>query len=656
MDKLKTKENITKRENRFGLTTKLLASALLMLLTAFFLLYALSSLMAAKFDFYNSSSPDSTIRREMGIYLESLSANDLLELAVSKHALQDESSNSSYYLHSKYTVDRLEDRYSTKSSNVLYKIYDKDGELLASNFSTIPETYLVSYHTDNAGYPADGVSTYQIEAYVRSELTAKDPAYYIYHLCHAVFDMRYLSPILFAVLFFLCAADTVFLCAIVGKRKGEIGARTNFLDRIPLEVIGLLYIIAYCCIYILVDSLLYYIIDTQNVILAGILACGVYIALFILTLSLLLTFVNRIKTHTFWHSSLLIRFFCMIGRCFKRAWNALRAACKNKFVFFISGVLLLTSAVTDLFMLTAYRETGGGYFLWLLKNTCIAGLLLYTAYCQMKLADGSEKILKGNLSHKINTETLRGNYRPIAENINHIGDGLSTALAEQVKSERMKTELITNVSHDLKTPLTCIINYVDLLKAEPQGSEKAREYIEILEKQAARLKKLTEDLVETSKAASGNIPVHPEQVDLAILLSQAVGEYKDRFEARSLTTVLDISSPYLYALCDGRLTWRIIDNLLGNAAKYSLPGTRIYIAALQEEKTTRITVKNISENQLNISPEELTERFVRGDSSRHTEGSGLGLSIAKSLAELQGGTLLLHIDGDLFTATVELGS
>ncbi len=639
--------------NKFGLSTKLLVSFLLLVLTAAFLLNAAIILSAVKSDFYNSSSPDNLIRRDLTSHLKTLAANDLLELAEAKSVLRDARKDN---LYTQYTADRLEDQYSAQRSNIAYKLSDSEGSLLASNFQDPPESPLASYLTENAGYPTDEVNHYRIELYVRGDLQAHDYVYYIDTIYRAVFEMRYAAIVLCILCFLLCAAGTIFLCTIVGRRKGELGARINFFDRIPFEIIACIYLFALSCIFILADTFSYYTAAHFNIALQVILTACVYVALFVFMLPLLLTVVNRIKTRTFWRSFLFVRLCCLIGRGFRWVWRALRSAFKNKFVFFISLLLLFASAITDLFMLTAYTTTGGGYFLWLLKNTVIAGLLLYAAYCQMKLADGSEKILKGDLSHKLDTKPLCGNYKPIAENLNHIGDGLSLALAEQVKSERMKTELITNVSHDLKTPLTCIINYVDLLKAEPIESEKAKEYIAILEKQSARLKKLTEDLVETSKAASGSIPVHQEQVDLAILLSQAVGEYKDRFEARSLTTVLDIGSPYLYALCDGRLTWRIIDNLLGNAAKYSLPGTRIYITALQEEKATRITVKNISESQLNITPEELTERFVRGDSSRNTEGSGLGLSIAKSLAELQHGSLTLRIDGDLFTAILELGT
>ena len=229
---------------------------------------------------------------------------------------------------------------------------------------------------------------------------------------------------------------------------------------------------------------------------------------------------------------------------------------------------------------------------------------------------------------------------------------MDAAVARQMKSERMKTELITNVSHDLKTPLTSLISYVDLLKKEGLTSERAPEYLDVLDRQSQRLKKLTEDLVEASKASTGNIQAKLEDTDVNLLLSQAVGEYSERLAAASLTpvTTLDIAEPHI--LVDGRLLWRVFDNLLSNVTKYALPGTRVYLTTEARDGKVFVTFRNVSREPLNISAEELMERFVRGDASRNTEGSGLGLSIARSLTELNGGSLALTVDGDLFKATL----
>ena len=218
----------------------------------------------------------------------------------------------------------------------------------------------------------------------------------------------------------------------------------------------------------------------------------------------------------------------------------------------------------------------------------------------------------------------------------------------------MKTELITNVSHDIKTPLTSVINYVDLLKREGLDSESAPEYLEVLERQTGKLKRLTDDLVEASKASAGNVAVNREELDLKVLLSQAVGEYEERMNANGLVLLLETPQEEMKVRTDGRLMWRVFDNLMNNICKYSQPNTRVYVTALENGGKKQVVFRNISREQLNISPEELNERFVRGDRSRNTEGSGLGLSIAKSLTEVQGGALDIQIDGDLFKATVTI--
>lgn len=242
--------------------------------------------------------------------------------------------------------------------------------------------------------------------------------------------------------------------------------------------------------------------------------------------------------------------------------------------------------------------------------------------------------------------------RAHADALNDLGTAINTAVEERLKSERMKAELITNVSHDLKTPLTSIINYVDLLKKEHIEGEKAQEYLAVLDRKSQRLKKLTEDLVEASKASSGALTVNPERLGMVQLVTQAIGEYSERLSAAGLTLVTDLPKEELYVYADGRHLWRILDNLLGNCAKYALRGTRVYLSLTQWDGSVLLSVKNISASQLNIPAEELMERFVRGDESRTDGGSGLGLSIARSLTELQGGTFRLSVDGDLFKATL----
>lgn len=271
-----------------------------------------------------------------------------------------------------------------------------------------------------------------------------------------------------------------------------------------------------------------------------------------------------------------------------------------------------------------------------------------------RVRKGTEIIAAGNLNHQIETAHLPADLRGHAEALNNISGGLTTAVNEQMKSERFKAELITNVSHDLKTPLTSIINYVNLLKTTDQTDPRAQTYIEVLDRKSQRLKKLTEDLVEASKASTGVLAVNREKIGMAQLLDQALGEYEEKLEEKQLAVVCTVPEGESYVYADGRHLWRVIDNLLSNCAKYALEGTRVYIELVRGKGSVSLSVKNISREALNVPPERLMERFVRGEESRSTEGSGLGLSIARSLTELQGGTFELAVDGDLFKAIVTL--
>lgn len=291
---------------------------------------------------------------------------------------------------------------------------------------------------------------------------------------------------------------------------------------------------------------------------------------------------------------------------------------------------------------------------------CLAGINVTAVYFVLKtfkifrnIKDGAERIRSGELSYNIPLPGIP-EFAGLSETINKIADGLKNAVDSQVKAEHMKAELITNVSHDLKTPLTSIITYVDLLKNEGLKSENAEKYLEIIDKKSQRLKSLTEDLFEAAKANSGNIAVNFEKLNVASLINQGMGELSDKIEASGLIFKINMQPERLYVNADGKLLWRVIENLLSNVFKYALPGSRVYLEAFEGSGQVNIIIKNISAYELNIDASELMERFKRGDASRHSEGSGLGLSIAKSLTELQGGKFTLEIDGDLFKATVAL--
>ena len=271
---------------------------------------------------------------------------------------------------------------------------------------------------------------------------------------------------------------------------------------------------------------------------------------------------------------------------------------------------------------------------------------------RQRIKKGIYKIAGGEVDYKIPLNGLESDQKTIAEKINSIGEGLDTALEKNIKNERLKTDLITNVSHDIKTPLTSIINYVELLKQENFEDPKIQRYIEVLEQKSQRLKTLTEDVVEASKVSSGNIILEYMNINLVEMIQQTSGEFEEKFKARDLEEILCLPEYDIIIRADGRRLWRVLSNIYNNAAKYAMRGTRVYATLEKQENTAVFSLKNISEQPLNIPATELTERFIRGDVSRSTEGSGLGLSIAQSLTEMQGGKFELYLDGDLFKVTI----
>ena len=322
------------------------------------------------------------------------------------------------------------------------------------------------------------------------------------------------------------------------------------------------------------------------------------------------------------------------------AWKGILVYAVVVLVNALGMILAFGAGSFFVFLLTLVLDAAGLYF------------VIHTVRQLKTLQTAAQKLAAGDLTYTVDTEKMYPVLKEHGDDLNAVSVGMSRAVNERMKSERFKTELITNVSHDLKTPLTSIVSYVDLLKKEPIESEQAQEYIEVLDRQSQKLKKLTTDLVDASKASSGALPVNLEKIDLGELLRQSAGEYTEKFAAADITPVLNVPEAETYVTADGRLLWRVLDNLLGNAVKYAQSGTRLYLELTPGETETVLTLKNISREPLNIPAEELMERFVRGDGSRHTDGSGLGLSIANSLMELMGGKLTLTLDGDLFKAAL----
>lgn len=436
---------------------------------------------------------------------------------------------------------------------------------------------------------------------------------------------------------------TVYLCVGAGHKRGVDGISLHWFHRIPgdllLAVLAAGVTVAVCALVVAVDSAI-----PMYALLLAVGALSACIA--ILTLAWLVTFAARCKARTLWKNTLIWKLCRLIGRLcrwFGRLIGSAAAAVPLVWKTVVVGLAYI------LFSVLTFRGSPG---LWLLGTAAvIVGLCLW-AYQWKRIRQGTKEIIGGNPGYHIDTRRMLPDLKSHADELNNLGQAVSAAVDEQMKSERFKAELITNVSHDLKTPLTSIINYVDLLKKEDIENPTAREYIEVLDRKSQRLKKLTEDLVEASKASTGALTVNKERLDVVQLIRQATGEYEEKLTAAGLTLVLQLPETPVQINADGRHVWRVLDNLLGNCAKYALEGTRVYLDVASWNGNAVITVKNVSRQPLNIPAEQLVERFVRGDESRTTEGSGLGLSIARSLTELQGGQFSLDIDGDLFKARV----
>ena len=381
------------------------------------------------------------------------------------------------------------------------------------------------------------------------------------------------------------------------------------------------------------------------------LICGTYtMAWFLIGY---LSLVRRIKAGTLWKNSLIRTVLKWIGKCSGKLADFARAFSRNTAekikVLLVGGAFLFLQ-----FLIIGCGFTGAGVFLIILLIVDAAAVIFIIRKADGLdlIMDGLKKISDGELQYKIKTDTLTGKQKVMAEYINNIGGGLDAAVENSLKKERMQTELITNVSHDLKTPLTSIINYVDLMKRENPTDPKIQEYLRILDEKSQRLKVLTEDVVEASKASTGNIKLEMNDIDFVEMVQQVIGEFEEKFQEKNLTMMVHFTDEPSIIYADGQRMWRVLENVFGNVVKYAMEGTRVYAEISNRNKKVTFSLKNISAQPLNISADELTERFIRGDVARNTEGSGLGLSIAKSLTELQGGEFKLYLDGDLFKVMI----
>ena len=541
------------------------------------------------------------------------------------------------------TVSRnlLRDRYDPLTSNIYFKLTDKaTGEILFSTGALNKDDYSgkasAYYQQDMTTSLSDGSDvTVVYQAYLKSPLAPRDSALYVMTWVERLISARYLLIALAILLLAVCLFLFIFLLCAMGHKEGVDGIYQCWLNKIPLDLFLALLALLFFAWASFLGNIWY--IDFWYYIL---LAFGTAA----LALTLLLSVAGRAKAPGFFKNTLIYKVFAWIFRGLGRIPMVWRTMLIWVCWCFVDLYFTFSNSYYYDSLLPAF---------WVISRAVLTIVILYLASSLRLLQKEGQAIADGQTDYK---------GKPIPrwlpalkkheENLQSIQLGIQKAVDEQTRAERMKTELITNVSHDIKTPLTSIVNYVDLLEKEDIQPEKAKEYVDVLNRQAARLKKLTEDLVEASKASSGTLPVHLEAVDVNVLLSQVSGEYQSRFELCKLEPIVKLSSEDPQILADGKLLWRVFDNLLSNICKYAMPGTRVYFTSEVLDSRVQISFKNISNYPLDITADELLERFVRGDSSRSTEGSGLGLSIAQSLTSLQKGTFDLVVDGDLFKANL----
>lgn len=457
------------------------------------------------------------------------------------------------------------------------------------------------------------------------------------------------AAVIFVISFLIFIMDFIWLTAHTGKKASDNGStKLNFFDRIYTEAAaGLVFIPA---LGVLTTGLNLQ-ATTYNHLSAMII---ISITIFLVTCLFwigYLSLVRRIKTHTLWKNSLLRKCLKLPRLCLRKAGKLIEFFSRNTISRIRMVLGLGVFLFLEFFISILVPASDGWFLIFLLLFALDLGALFFVykvALGRELLLDGLKRITDGELSYKIPEKELRGDLKTMAQYINRIGDGLDAAVEKSLKDERMKTELITNVSHDLKTPLTSIINYVDLLKRKNFEDQEVLKYLEVLDAKAHRLKSLTEDVVEASKASTGNLSLEMEELNFVEMLYQVIGEFEERMENRHLTLMTHFPDSPAMIYADGRRMWRVLENLFGNVLKYAMENTRVYAEVLLEKDQVIFTLKNISAQPLNIPAEELTERFIRGDVARNTEGSGLGLSIAQSLTQLQGGTFHLYLDGDLF--------
>ncbi len=598
------------------LTLKIIAVVLFILCFSTFIAFGTGAFYAVNCGYFEYPEADSYIS---SAHLDSYASSRLEQL---KAQLQNGDNDLTGY----------------EDENLVFTVLENGKEKLSSSDQAANDRVVASVSLDESTV---------ITARLKVTPTLKDRAYYDFYLYGFVYNMRYA----FCIVTVSCFAVSVFLgyfimCGAGRKRKSD-GLFLNMSDRVPFD----LYLLALLAGIAASLGFAYKLsVDLALWTIFPIVPCLLIASA--LVVALLSTVAKHVKNGTWWTKTLIAKGFGVLKNLFLRISNDIEKIFVGLPLVWRSLIISLGYLILTFVALNSKNRPIT--VMWLVVS--VVGIIIICLYVLSaeKLRKGARKIAKGDLNYRIDTDGMVKDFKDHANDLNSISDVLSKAVDERTKSEKFKAELITNVSHDIKTPITSIINYVDLLGRDGVSDEQKKQYLDVLKRQTTRLKKLTVDLVEASKASTGNIQADCLPLNICEMLKQSTGEFAERIEEAGLKLELALPSDAVSVLADGRLLWRVFENLLSNICKYALEGTRVYVNLKTDDSAATVEFKNISREKLNVEANELTERFVRGDSSRSTEGSGLGLSIAKSFTELQNGSFTVTVDGDLFKVEIKL--
>lgn len=601
---------------------------------------------------------------DMGIYTRT---EDYVFTEISTDILRGDAYNIMFY---SFEDDAdylgIDHYFSAQVTNIRFRVLTHENEILQTNAPLNPdawktwnsyyfrvteidgERYIHNLNKSEAAAFEDQTQIYTLDMYLDAGLPMQDEYALVSWLLHTAYNLRYGVFIIAGASVLLWIVSFVILLCAAGRKPNSDEIHPGAITKLPFDlVLGVLCLIVFCSLYFLDGVSHTGDIDTLMLIGAFCLAG------FMVFLWFCMDMIVRIKQKNLRKNTLVWKICKLAVNFIKWICKGTKTVIRNLPLVWKAIVLVLVNGAIDFFLLILLLDYRGyvGFFVfnvWALKSVAFSILLIYAAIVMKKLQKGGKALAEGDLAYKVDTKRMFWDFKHHGEDLNRISDGMAVAVEQRLKSERTKAELVTNVSHDIKTPLTSIINYASLISEEKCDNEKHAEYSRVLIRRSEHLKRLLEDLVEISKATTGNLEVQLMPCSAQVLLSQVAGEFEQRCIDAGLELITQSPESNITIMADSRRIWRVFENLMNNACKYSLCGSRVYITLEKIEGEAVFVFKNTSKSALNISPDELMERFVRGDTSRNTEGNGLGLSIASSLTQLQNGKMELTIDGDLF--------